>query len=265
MRHADDDLAPDTRHRAAVVDRETAEFEARAALAGNDEALAALDLGMRVAGIFVPARERTKLTQMLAVHEVRLPMYELGQRMVSAGAIDNPRQIFLLRDAELDDFIADPPSFRSELRQRETDFAHLAELQDPFIINGAVPPLSEWAERTADAAPVEIGDELSGAGGSPGIVVGRSRVVADPFDAQGLEPGEILVAPITDPSWTPLFVPAAGVVVEVGAPLSHSVIVSREFGIPCAVGVFDAAKRIPDGALISVDGSSGTVTILELP
>ena len=62
---------------------------------------------------------------------------------------------------------------------------------------------------------------------------------------RGLEPGEILVAPITDPSWTPLFIPAAGVVVEVGAPLSHSVIVSREFGIPCVTGILDAVSKSP--------------------
>jgi pyruvate,water dikinase len=74
-----------------------------------------------------------------------------------------------------------------------------------------------------------------------------------------------LVAPVTDPAWTPLFVPAAGVVVDVGAPLSHAVIVSREFGLPCACSVHQAAQRIPDGALITVDGSAGTVTIVELP
>ena len=73
------------------------------------------------------------------------------------------------------------------------------------------------------------------------------------------------MAPITDPSWTPLFIPAAGVVVEVGAPLSHSVIVSREFGIPCVTGILDAVSKIPDGAIISINGSTGTVTIAELP
>jgi len=79
-----------------------------------------------------------------------------------------------------------------------------------------------------------------------------------------LEPGEILVAPLTDPSWTPLFVAADGVVVDVGAVMSHAVIVSRELGIPCAVSVTNATRRIPDGALIEVDGSTGTVTVIEV-
>ena len=66
-----------------------------------------------------------------------------------------------------------------------------------------------------------------------------------------------------DPSWTPLFVPAAGVVVDVGAALSHAIIVSRELGIPCVVSATDATKRIPDGARIQVDGDTGVVTVLD--
>ena len=74
-----------------------------------------------------------------------------------------------------------------------------------------------------------------------------------------------MVAPITDPSWTPLFVPACGIVVDVGAALSHAIIVSRELGIPCVVSATDATKVIPDGALVEVDGDTGQVTVLELP
>ena len=101
--------------------------------------------------------------------------------------------------------------------------------------------------------------------GCPGKVSGRACVVLDPSDSSALEYGDILVAPMTDPAWTPLFVPAAGVVVDVGAALSHAIIVSRELGIPCAVSVTDATHRIPNGAIIEVDGDSGTVTVLALP
>jgi pyruvate,water dikinase len=73
------------------------------------------------------------------------------------------------------------------------------------------------------------------------------------------------VAPLTDPAWTPLFVPAGAVVVNVGALVSHAIIVSRELGIPCVVSVTDATDRIPDGAVITVDGSTGTVTVVSLP
>ena len=78
-----------------------------------------------------------------------------------------------------------------------------------------------------------------------------------------MEPGDVLVAPLTDPAWTPLFLPAAAVVVNVGALMSHAVIVSRELGIPCVVAVDGATDRIPDGAIVEVDGTSGTVTIVE--
>ena len=88
-------------------------------------------------------------------------------------------------------------------------------------------------------------------------------MVMDPADAVDLEPGEVLVAPITDPAWTPLFLPSAAVVVDVGALMSHAVIVSRELGIPCVVSVENATERIPDGALVEVDGTTGTVTVLE--
>ena len=74
----------------------------------------------------------------------------------------------------------------------------------------------------------------------------------------------MLIAPSTDPSWTPLFMPAAAVVVNVGAQISHAVIVSRELGLPCVVSVTGATRRIPDGALVEVDGTSGTVTIVRV-
>ncbi len=265
MRSAPDDLAPAARHQRAVADRAAAEAQARAAFEGNDEAISTLELGMRLADIFVASRERTKLSEMMAVHEVRLPMYELGRRMVERGIVTEARDVFLLLDAELDAFLADPEAMKDTLADRKIAFAGLADLQDPFIIDGTPAPLSEWEPRQASNDPVHVGEVLEGAAGSPGTASGRARIVLDPSDAMGLEPGEILVAPVTDPSWTPLFVPAAGVVVDVGAPLSHAVIVSREFGIPCACSVTGAAERIPDGALITVDGSTGTVTIVELP
>jgi pyruvate,water dikinase len=101
--------------------------------------------------------------------------------------------------------------------------------------------------------------------GCAGIVTGRAAVVLDPSDPTALEPGDILVAPLTDPAWTPLFVPAAAVVVDVGAALSHAIIVSRELGIPCVVSATDATRRIPHGATIEVNGDTGTVTLLALP
>ena len=89
-------------------------------------------------------------------------------------------------------------------------------------------------------------------------------MIVDPSDPGALGPGDILVAPLTDPAWTPLFMAAGGVVVNVGGQISHAIIVSRELGLPCVVSVTDATEKIPDGALIEVNGDTGQVTILEV-
>ena len=79
--------------------------------------------------------------------------------------------------------------------------------------------------------------------------------------ALALEPGEVLVAPITDAAWTPLFLVAGAVVVDVGALNSHAVVVSRELGIPCVLSVEDGTARLRDGMVLAVDGTAGTVTV----
>ena len=105
------------------------------------------------------------------------------------------------------------------------------------------------------------------AGGQPvcpflGNATVPARVLRTLEDFADFQPGEILVAPQTDPSWTPLFLVASGVVVDVGAMGSHAMIISRELGIPCAAGVTDATRRIPTGTTVKVDGSTGTVRVL---
>jgi pyruvate,water dikinase len=264
LRFAGDDLSPANRRARVAADRAAAEAEVRAHLAGDDEALATLDHALHLAGLYVPARERTKLTEMMAVHEVRVVTDELGRRMTERGVIATPEQVNMLTNAELDAFIADPVSFADTIRQRCERFAELGTRQEPFIIYREQPDPDGWPLRTSDSEPVTAGEVLQGVPGGPGKVVARARVVHDAADPRGLEPGDILVAAITDPAWTPLFISAAGVVVEIGAPMSHAMIVSRELGVPCVTGIQHASTRIADGMLLEVDGGSGTVTIVEL-
>ena len=101
---------------------------------------------------------------------------------------------------------------------------------------------------------------LLGSPASVGVVSGRARVVLDPAGAY-LEPGEILVAPSTDPGWTPLFLTAAGLVMEMGGSMSHGAVVAREYGLPAVVGVPDATSRISTGQWVTVDGAAGTVVL----
>jgi pyruvate,water dikinase len=113
------------------------------------------------------------------------------------------------------------------------------------------------------AGAIDAGQRVFKAlGVSPGVAEGRARVILDAYDDTEIEPGEVLVAPVTDAPWTPLFIPAAAVVVEMGGILSHAATVAREFGIPAVSGVKDATRIIKTGQKIRVDGNTGTVTIL---
>ena len=105
--------------------------------------------------------------------------------------------------------------------------------------------------------------EVVGAAGSPGHATGRARVVRNAYVDEPPQPGEVLVAPITDPGWLPLFVGAVAVVAEMGGELSHTMIVARDLGIPAVVGAVGATTAIKTGDLIEVDGSTGVVRILE--
>ena len=265
MRLADDASDPVRHQSALAADRERLSEEVLAMVEGDAETHAQLGAALRAATVFLPGRERSKTNAVKLVHEVRVAMHELGRRMVEAGHFDEQGDYGMLRYDELDDFVADPGAFAGELRRRAADYRSLYDVVPPFLFVGTPPPVSSWARRADHPAdpPVGRGDVLVGIPGCPGTATGRARVVLSPFDAGTLEPGEVLVAPLTDPSWTPLFVPAAAVVVDVGAPLSHAIIVSRELGIPCAVSVTAATTRIRDGALVEVDGTSGTVTVLD--
>jgi pyruvate,water dikinase len=151
------------------------------------------------------------------------------------------------------------------VRTREATYTELFDLEPPFVVAGTPPPLSEWKRRSAQptAAALSPGGSIQGVPGCPGVARGVARVVLDPSDPSQLEAGEVLIAPITDPSWTPLFVAASAVVVAVGSPFSHAAIVSRELGIPCVVSAGDCTNLIRSGAIVEVDGTTGTVTVVE--
>jgi pyruvate,water dikinase len=264
MRLADDDADPALHQVGLAHGREKHGADVLEMLKGNDEAYQQFGAALNAAVVFMAGRERSKTNAIKLVHEGRVLMHELGRRMVDAGHFDTVGTYGMLRAEELDQFVADPGSLADELRRREADYQSLYEVEPPFVFDGAPPPISSWARRAEQRTDVCVaGDVLAGIPGCPGSARGRARIVLSPYDPGALEPGDVLVAPLTDPSWTPLFVAAGAVVVDVGAPLSHAIIVSRELGIPCAVSVTDATKRIPDGALVEVDGTTGTVTVLE--
>ena len=269
MRYQDDAKSPSEAHARGVAERERLTTELLAMVEGDAEAHGGLQAGIASAAAFYGFREMGKNSCIRLIHEAKLAMMEVGNRMVADGVLDDPQQVFMLLDDEVDGFLADPSSMAAAIQDRQATFAMLQTLEPPYIIKleEGVPPISTWPKRGggAAAASVAVGDVLQGAMGSPGVVTGIARVVLDPSDPGAIGPGDIMVAPTTDPSWVPLFLAAEGVVVDVGAVASHAAIMCRELGLPCAVSVVDATKRIPDGATIEIDGSTGSVTIVEVP
>jgi pyruvate,water dikinase len=262
-----DDESPRLRNAAKAADRVRVVDEVRAMVQPLGEELAAQFEGALVAANMQAFRERTKSNIIIAINEVRVVFAELGRRHAAAGHLVAPEHVFMLLDAEVEQFAAQPSGWSDLLAERYAAWRDLADLEPPFFIrDGVVPPLSAWKRRSASGAPrAAVGEVLQGVPGCAGVVRGRACVILDPADPRELQPGDILIAPQTDPGWTPLFMPAGGVVVNVGGQISHAIIVSRELGLPCVVSVTDATVRIPDGALVEVNGDTGQVTVLQLP
>jgi rifampicin phosphotransferase len=265
MRRSDHEQAPQRRSIVAVRERDRLASELRDQLAGNPEASGTLDAAMNSAQHFLAGRERAKTNAVIVINEVRMALREFGRRLVERGVLDHIEQVFMVTDGELDALRHHPARLGGVIAERWSRYRALFDLEPVFVVNGRRPTLGEMTDRNAASHRLAgVGDVLSGTAGSGGVATGRARVVLDAGDPTGFQPGDVLVAPQTDPSWVPLFVPAAAVVVDVGALGSHAMIVSRELGIPCVASVADATRRIPDGALVTVDGTAGTVTIVEV-
>lgn len=266
MRRSDDAQAPAVRQAASVAERDRIAAEIRAAIAADPETSGLFEAAMQSARLFLAGRERAKTNVVRVINEARVAIYEYGRRLVERGIIDDVEQVFMVTNDELDALRAEPEAFRSVIAERWAQYQELFAYEPVFVVNGRVPSLDEMKRRDSKAVSLGgAGTVLHGAAGSGGVASGRARIVRDAAAPDDLEPGDVLVAPQTDPSWVPLMIPAAAVVVNVGAQGSHAMIVSRELGIPCVVSVADATDTIPDGAIVTVDGTTGTVTIDSLP
>ncbi len=261
MRAVDESHDPSRQASRLAAERETAIREVREALNPVDKRL--FDKALRATTLLSQGRERSKTTIIRAIHEARKAQAVLASRAAQRGGPTDRSDSCMLTIDEFRQFLSDPESQAGLIAERKATHAELSALIPPFIFSGEVPPLREWASRDAGVAASQPGDVIQGIAGCSGVARGRARVILDAGDPGALGPGDVLIAPITDPSWTPLFLAAEAVVVDVGATMSHAVIVSRELGIPCVVSAVDATKSIPDGALVEVDGNLGTVTILE--
>lgn len=267
IRLQSDAESPKIRNARKAEERKALTEDIRAKVKPLGEELAGQLEGALIASSQMAIRERTKTNIIRALHEVRMAFRELGRRRFAEGTLKDPHHVFALLDSELDQFLFEGASMTETLANRYAQWQELQLLEPPFFIkNGVVPPLSEYKKKgLSNAVKAAVGDVVQGVPGCTGQYVGRARVILDPTEPGDLEPGDVLIAPNTDPAWTPLFMSCGAVVVNVGAAISHAIIVSRELGLPCVVSATDATVRIPDGALIEVNGDTGAVTILEVP
>jgi rifampicin phosphotransferase len=198
----------------------------------------------------------------------------VGKRLAESGVLEQPGDVFDLTLAEvlaLADREAPVAELRARIAERRADAARFADAAHPIILGTpqVLPAVDSALMKSMFKlngnfmAPPVSGRELRGMPGSRGKVIGRARVVRTLAEAeQRLASREILVAPATLPSWTPLFASLAGVVTGAGGVLSHAAVVAREYGFPAVVSVPGVMDAIRDGQIIEVDGDAGVVRIL---
>lgn len=204
-------------------------------------------------------RETHKYYLVLAVDLLRQRVLKEAQKLHASGRLQSTNQVFDLTLQELDNGLVDPSLNLIALAKSNRIFLdRLARVpQLPTIIDsrGLIirPPVPKASDGEVIGTPI-----------SAGTVRGRIKVLRTP-DEKPLEKGEILVARATDPGWTPLFINAGGVILEVGGVLQHGALVAREYGLPCVAGIANATNLWADGTEVEVDGSAGSVKILQLP
>ena len=200
-------------------------------------------------------REIPKAYMIVALAAARRELAKIGKELARSGRIDAADDVFFLDFREIRAALNGRDQREQVAKRREQYESELRRRHIPrvFLSDGTEPQ-----DRRSESTNAE---GLAGTPASAGIIQGVARVILDPVGAH-LEPGEILVAPSTDPGWTPLFLTAGGLVMEMGGANSHGAVVAREYGIPAVVGVPDATLRIVTGQQIAVNGTAGTITLL---
>jgi pyruvate,water dikinase len=205
-------------------------------------------------------RENVKNEGVRMVSILRRIVLEAGRRLTSRGLLRTPEDALFLTLDELEPALRDPPGFdvKAAVKERKETHGRWQALHPPPVIVG------EWRPETSrPESPAPEPKTLHGLAVSPGIVTGKARVILQADTSERLLGSEILVAPYTDPGWTPYFLAASAVVVDVGGLLSHGSVVAREYGLPAVVNVGHATRLVKTGQTIEVDGYRGVVTILD--
>ncbi|MCB0032796.1 MAG: hypothetical protein KDE51_02155, partial [Anaerolineales bacterium] len=202
-------------------------------------------------------REHPKFMLIRLMWLVKQAVIEAAEMLVADGRLARVGAVWHLTLDELIAALAQHQDVSALVAERQAQMSRAAELNPPQVMTseGEIPAVDYDAIDAPEGA-------LIGSPVSAGVVEGIAKVILDP-QTEVIQRGEILVAPFTDPGWTPLFINAVGLVMEVGGLMTHGSVVAREYGIPAVVGVVDATKRIKSGQRLRIHGQAGYVEILE--
>jgi rifampicin phosphotransferase len=191
---------------------------------------------------------------------MRAMLHELGSRWTQAGLIEQADDIYYLTLDQVTALASQPQPMHQVVQTSRAAFVADQTRAWPEIIRNGE---EVWLDQSpAGAAEAGVEGQWRGVAGSPHVATGAARIIRGPEDFHRLGKGEILVAPATDPAWTPLFALASAVVTEVGGILSHGAIVAREYGIPAVMGVRGITATLSTGQLVRVDGNRGQVQVV---
>jgi rifampicin phosphotransferase len=200
-------------------------------------------------------REHPKYLLVQVLERARAVAQAAGRNLAQTGTLDRPDDVWFLTWDELVLAGEGRATLREIVTSRRATFATDQKRQPPLVLasDGEIPAASDRTDLPAGA--------IGGIGASAGAVEGPARVILDPA-TEVLHAGEILIAPFTDPGWTPLFTHAAGLVTEVGGLMTHGSVIARELGIPAVVGATGVTTRIHTGDRVRVDGDHGYVQVI---
>ena len=266
--------SPTVLHLRAVKTREARTKEAMTRLRGSGNADAFLTGQRRAQQHTVLMEDHNYYIDQRAYTTLRTPFLAIGDRLAAEGSLDHARDVFYLHTGEIKDRADYPaggrPRYQALVEKRRADREAWMHVLPPLTIGGdarEIPvkgtarPASPVAKRSArkSSRPTAI----QGLAASAGRFMGTARLILSLDDAGRLSPGDVLVTYATAPPWTPLFAIAGAVVTDAGGPLAHCALVAREYGIPAVVGTGTATAVIKDGMVVTVDGTTGLVTIEE--
>jgi pyruvate,water dikinase len=225
-------------------------------LPGGDEKAAEVERMIRRLRTFVGYREYPKYFIVDRYFGYKRALLGEAERLVQKGVLREPEDIYYLTFEDLQDVVRAQAVDHQLIGERKEAFATYEKLTPPRVITSEGEVVI-GSYRRGGLPP----GALAGLAVSAGTVEGRARIMFDPAEAD-LAPGDILVTPYTDPSWTPAFVAIRGLVTEVGGLMTHGAVIAREYGLPAVVGVEGATRLISEGQRIRVHGTEGYVELL---